>query len=128
MLRAIGIISIATVLISGCSLLDDEEYACGQWASVELVEVGPVTAGKVDFTCHATVGDPCHDFERADIEKTITDIHIRLYSMSRGGQACPQILDTLVVPISVSVEGGASYTFRFWRIGRASLDTTVYVP
>ena len=130
MVRSIFLI-ISMCVLPGCVLFGESEgpkYEYNLWMSVDSLDVIEVAGGEVEFLCHTTVGDPCHEFHRADIERGGDEVTIRLYSKRERAAICPQVISALDVPLEVEVDGGKTYTFHFWRLGEASLDTTLYAP
>lgn len=131
MKKIIVFMSIIGLISAGCEFLGEDEepdYLYGLWASVYQVEVMAVGKGFVDFHCMAGVGDPCHEFERAVIDRDGTDVMIRVYSKRERARECPAVLDEIEVTLRIMVPGGEDYTFHFWRQGSTTLDTSLYVP
>ncbi len=114
-------------LIVGCSLFEDDEpkYTYSR-ASVEDVEILSMIDGRVSFLCQTTVGSPCHEFASTEVKRDGTEIEVRITARREWGQICPAVLASLEVPVTVVVERGHRYTFRFaqWE-GTIDLEVTV---
>jgi len=130
MIRFILIFTGFISLFPGCLITEDknDQYLFGLWASVESVQVESIVNDKVTFNCVATVGDPCHEFERADITIENLEVNIQIFSKRVKDRICAQIIGTIKIPITVKVLQGNTYNFHFWRLENAPLDTTILIP
>jgi hypothetical protein len=117
-------------LFPGCYYVEDknDQYLFDLWASVETIQVESIVNDKVTFNCVATVGDPCHEFERAAINIENLEVNIQLFSKRKKDRICAQIIGTIKMPITVKVLSGKTYNFHFWRLEEAPLDTTIFIP
>jgi hypothetical protein len=83
---------------------------------------------QVNFLCKTAVGDPCHLFDRVEINRETRNVYIRLYSKRKKEDICITVIDTLKIPLSVSVPGGQAYRFYFWQLENSYLDTLIFIP
>ena len=130
-MKNILFLSITTVMAlalgAGCGLFgDDTEYREG-WAAVDSIRVLSVESGHIDFLCYVSVANDCCTYGRHEIDVDQVDVSMRIYSKCRTG-VCNAAIAYIEVELPFDCAGGQDYSFHFWRLGEASLDTTIYVP
>jgi len=130
MIRFIFVLTGFVNLFIGCFYAEErnDQYLFDLWASVESIQLESIVKDKVTFNCVATVGDPCHEFERADITSENLQVNIQLFSKRKKDRICAQVIGTIQTPITVKVLRGNTYNFHFWRLEEAPLDTTLFIP
>jgi len=116
--------------IIGCPFenTENDTYQHRLWASVESIFIQSKSHGEIKFHIFATVGDPCHLYDTADIEQKNTDIYIKLFSKRQKDLICPTVIDTIMVDLTVAVTANNTYDFHFWQLDNTYIDSTIFIP
>ncbi len=121
------ILILLSALLWKCSILDTPEYMHNLWASIDSVEVKAVENGEVTFNCLTSVGDPCHYFDRLEVNRNADTIYIRIYS-KRVNKTCTTEVVTKEFEIKVDAQRNKTNYFKFWQVDNYSKDLELYVP
>jgi hypothetical protein len=131
MVRSLAFSAAVLVLLNGACLLttdDEDEFLRDLWASVDSLQVVAIEPSQVYFHCWMSVGDSCHEFERAIVDQLGTHVDVELRSKRPKALMCHDTIATIEADVTVTVAGGQELTFSFARTEGATLDTTLFVP
>lgn len=110
------------VLVSACSILDDDELR--RPIPVDSISVNS-TSLNAEFTAIIFCGSYC--WKSTYFEKSISgsDVFIKTFAVSDGSSVCPDVCVEYQTPINISLPMSGNYTFHFWKSDTSSIDTTI---
>ena len=114
---------LLTVLISACSVFEDDEIR--RPFPVDSISVNSISNLTVNFTAIIFCGSYC--WKETYFEKSISgsDVFIKTFAVLDGSSVCPQVCVEYQTPIIISLPSSGSYTLHFWKSDTSSIDTTI---
>jgi hypothetical protein len=118
----------AALVTAGCGLIDADEYLVTKSMTTSM-QVKSVANRVVVFQVHFIGSDGCAQEARVETEQDSDGYLITPYQKLPIDEdyVCTAVIKDLSTEVSVKVDGPGVHTFRFWRNGDATLDTTFTV-
>ncbi len=113
------------LIFGGCITDTGEILPDVSRASVDSIKSIGVEGRTVSFTVASTVPTPCYIFVRSEYSISGQSIPVTVFVRPRNNDPCFQVLWSLDAPVAIVVPHSGSYTFKFWRWGGQTLDTTL---
>lgn len=82
----------------------------------------------VNFKIVSSVPQPCYSFSSSKIESSNEVVNTTIYTQRQTNDPCPDMVSSIESDITVPVESGNTYLFKFWKYNETTLDTTIIIP
>jgi hypothetical protein len=112
------------LILGGCVTDMGEQLRDPEPVSADSISSIAIHARTASFIISCSVGDPCWRFVRSDYSISGRTIAVTIYAR-RINAICPAVVVSIKAPATIVVPSSGSYTFRFWRGGGQTLDTTL---
>jgi len=113
------------LILGGCITDMGEQLPNVGPTSVDSIKSISMEGRTVSFIVSCPVPTLCYVFARSDYSISGQSVAVTVYVRSRDDYPCPQVIWSMEAPATVVVPSSGSYTFRFWRYGGQTLDTTL---
>ncbi len=118
-------LTLISLTLGGC-ITDTGEQLPEPWpVSVDSIKGLTIRRQVAYFVVCCTIPEPCWVFVRSDYSISGRSIAVTIYARRRNNDPCIQVLSSLDAPATIVVPSSGTYTFRFWRYGGQTLDTTL---
>jgi hypothetical protein len=124
-----SLLALTAALISaGCSLIDADEYLVTKSMTTSM-QVKSIANRVVVFEVHFIGSDGCAQQAYVESEQDTDGYLITPYQKLPINEEvpCPAVVQDLSTEVTIKVDTPGEHTFRFWRNGDATLDTTITV-
>jgi hypothetical protein len=118
----------AALLSAGCGLIDADEYFVTKSMTTSM-QVKSIVNRVVVFEVHFIGSDGCAQPVEIESKQDSDGYLITPYQKLPIGEEvpCPAVVQDLSSEVTIRLETSGEHTFRFWRNGDATLDTTITV-
>jgi hypothetical protein len=124
-----SLLALTVALFSaGCGLIDADEYLVTKTMTTRM-QVKNIANRVVVFEVHFVGSDGCAQQAHVESELDADGYLITPYQRLPINEElpCPAVVQDLSGEVSIKVDSPGEHTFRFWRNGEATLDTTITV-
>ena len=121
------LLSILFILLS-CSIDSSNDLPDPHPANAKIIKSVNFDEDSVNFTVVSSVPQPCYSFASSKIESSNEVVNITIYTQRKTNDPCPDMVSSIESDITVPVESGNTYLFKFWKYNETTLDTTIIIP
>ncbi len=125
-MKKAAFLTLISLSFGGCITDMGEQLSDPKPVSADSISSIALQGRTVSFIVSCTVGDPCWRFVRSDYSISGRSVAVTVYAR-RISATCPAVVVSIKAPATIVVPFSGSYTFRFWRYGGRTLDTTLTI-
>ncbi len=116
------------LILLSCSTSSNNHLSEPVPADTEMIKSVVIQQDSIHFTVINGTPTPCYGFNSTKIESSNDVVSVKVYIQDLTNDPCITLLSSIETEITVPVESGNTYLFRFWKYGDATLDTTITIP